>query len=270
MCAKKNKIPIVVTLHGYIANDLKGRIYRLLDKLLIRFFDEITTVSKKLQSQLKESFIPEKRIAVINNALIIDRYQIKREGNTLREELGLSGDCVLIASIGRLSPEKGQEIFLRASKDVIDENSETVLLIIGIGSEEGRLKELAKQLGISSNVLFIGFRKDMLNVYNGIDLVVQSSYTEGMPNVILESLLMEIPVIATDVGGTSEIVANKVNGILIEPGSVTEIQVKILEFFKQREFYKTMAKRGKLDIAEKFNFDMRTRQQMDIYHKMIK
>ena len=80
---------------------------------------------------------------------------------------------------------------------------------------------------------------------------------------------MEVPVIATDVGGTGEIVNNYDNGVLIKPDSVAEIAEKILEYYSQKEKYKAMAIQGRLDVIEKFSFANRTSQQMDIYQDMI-
>ena len=83
------------------------------------------------------------------------------------------------------------------------------------------LRKQAADLGLEKRVHFCGFRKDMVGCYNSIDLVIQASYTEGMPNVILEALVMGIPVIATDVGGTGEIINDGISGRLMPAASTT-------------------------------------------------
>jgi glycosyltransferase involved in cell wall biosynthesis len=109
----------------------------------------------------------------------------------------------------------------------------------------------------------------MTLVYNDLDLVVQSSFTEGMPNVILESLLMEVPVIATDVGGTIEVVSHGETGILIEPGNLTGIVQAINDFIENRQHMIEMAKRGREDVKKRFNHADRVKKLEEVYLRVF-
>ena len=109
----------VTTYHGWITNNLKSKIYKFIDKLIARFFSEINTVSEKLKSQLVNALIPARRITVIHNALMLERYKIDRSDRTLKKELDLPEESILILNIGRLSPEKGQDILIRAAVKII-------------------------------------------------------------------------------------------------------------------------------------------------------
>jgi glycosyltransferase involved in cell wall biosynthesis len=109
----------------------------------------------------------------------------------------------------------------------------------------------------------------MASIYNDVDLVVQSSWTEGMPNVILESLLMEVPVIATDVGGTREVICDGDTGVLIRPGDVIELKKNIEQFMDNRNYMMEMAKRGRKDVKARFNHSDRVKKLESVYQKVF-
>ncbi|MFI0460367.1 MAG: glycosyltransferase family 4 protein, partial [Candidatus Thiodiazotropha endolucinida] len=175
---------------------------------------------------------------------------------------------VIIANIGRLSPEKRQDIFLNAAKYLVGKNRDLIFLIVGVGPEEERLRALANELGISARVIFSGYRNDMVDIYNGIDLVVQSSNTEGMPNVVLESLLMGVPVIATNVGGTAQIVQHNVNGVLIESEDLSALENALEEYTNNVAKHNEMALIGRKHVIENFNQDARVKKLFSVYERL--
>lgn len=269
ICAKRARIPIISTCHGWISNGIKGKIYTNIDKLSLRFFDEVISVSDTMRKQLLAMGIADDRISVIRNALIVDNYQPDRSRQILRDELGLSADTKIIANIGRLSPEKGQDIFLQAAQDLLKRYDKLCFVLIGIGPDKSRLEKLVSELGINDSVVFLGFRKDMHEIYNSIDLVVQSSYTEGMPNVVLESLLMKVPVVATAVGGTSEIIKAGATGVLIEPHNLPQLVDGIAGFLDMPGQYQVMAQAGSEFVGRNFDHNQRVTSLMNVYEKVM-
>lgn len=269
ICAKAMGIPIVSTCHGWISNNMKGKLYTLLDRFLLRFHNKIITVSNTMKDQLVKSEFKEDRITVINNALVVDDYIINRDDQKFRNEYFISKNKIVVANIGRLSPEKGQDIFLKSAKNILTKNNDLIFVLIGIGQEEESLTALVNQLGITDNVIFTGYREDMIDIYNSVDLVVQSSSTEGMPNVILESLLMGIPVIATDVGGTSQIVEHRVNGFLIDAQDISALNRAMSEFVDNRNEFINMGLAGREHIINNFNQDSRVDKLNAVYKSLI-
>ncbi len=269
VCAKSLGLPLVSTCHGWISNNLKGQIYTKIDRYLLRYHDKIITVSELMKKQLVQGGIDPNIIKVINNALVIEDYVIDKENRRFRDEFKIPHNKTVVANIGRLSIEKGQENYLKAAKSICETNSDFVFLIIGIGPEYENLVNMAKELQISDKVIFTGYREDMVNIYNGVDLVVQSSSTEGMPNVILESLLMEIPVIATDVGGTSQIVDHNLTGFLIEANNVESLKNAMTEYVKNKSHFSKMARLGRENIKLNYNQDNRVNKLYDVYHEIV-
>jgi glycosyltransferase involved in cell wall biosynthesis len=267
LAAKRAGIPTVTTCHGWIANTRKRRLLCLLDQRTLRFADRVIAVSEAMAGQLAGFGVPPQRIRVIRNALVIEDYQPGRD-NALRAEWGIPAGALLIGNIGRLSAEKGQELFVRAAREILSSHPAVYFVLVGIGPEESRLRALSRELGIEERVLFAGYRQDMVRVYRSLDLVVQSSYTEGMPNVILEALLMELPVVASSVGGTAEIVKPVSEAFLVQPGRSDELVAAIAKILDDPGHYRELAGSGRRFVAEHFNQDRRVLQLTDVYEEI--
>ena len=265
LAAKRCGVPVVSTCHGWIANDLKGRLYRAVDRRLLRLFDHVITVSDFMKQQLVDSGLPAERLTSIPNALILDDYVPDPADRVFRKELGVADDKVLIVSIGRLSPEKGHEVLLRALAALRETDPGFVLAIVGKGPEEASIRGVCNDLGLDGNVRFVGFRSDMPAIYNSADLVVQSSFTEGMPNVVLEALLMETPVVATSVGGTAEIVEHGINGFLVAPDSADALSDGLRDYFENKSKHLKMAASGRVSVAKHFNHSSRVQRIAKLY-----
>lgn len=270
LAARIRRKPVVTTVHGWIANDLKGKAYVAADKAMLRFFDRIITVSERTRGLVEKAWIPGSRISVVPNALTLDRYIPDRGDDAFRREIGAGPETMLIANIGRFSPEKGQIEFLQAARTLLERGVNARFILIGIGPDQDTLQQYAVANRISPAVVFAGFRHDMTRIYNSLDLVVQSSYTEGMPNVVLEALLMEVPVIATDVGGTAEVLRHDETGILIRPGAVDELVERVGAFCREPEKLRVMARRGRQDISRRYDHNQRVDRLAVLYRSLLK
>jgi len=269
VAARRLRIPAVSTCHGWIANNLKGRVYTTVDKFLLRFFDRVIVVSARMQAHLRSRGIPAHKIALIQNALIVENYRPERDDRSVREELGIPAHHKVVGKIGRLSPEKCQDLFLRAAAVLLRHDRDISFVLIGIGPEEENLRRLADELGIADRVVFAGYRGDMQHVYNSLDLVVQSSRTEGMPNVILEALLMRVPVVATDVGGTGEIVTDGKSGRLIPPNDLAALVAGMREVLSDTARTTAWVDAGERQVRANFSHSLRLQRIMTVYDQVL-
>ena len=267
MARRKRRVKLVSTVHGWIANDRKGRIYRLVDKALLRAFDKVIFVSHATLGLVSRFWLPESRVQVLHNGLMLDSYG-KDVVNALRPVRDLSRGASLI-NVGRLSPEKGQDLLLQAVAALAGEYPDLRLTFAGIGPSEQSLRALAQELGIGSRVSFIGYVADMPRVYADVDLVVQSSLTEGLPNVILEAAYLRVPILATAVGGTAEVVEHGSSAWLIEPGSVAQLTQGLRHFLREPQAFAAMAARAHERVRDNFSFDARTRKLIGLYESMF-
>ena len=268
IAAKLMGKPIVITVHGWISNDFKGRLKSSIDKVIVRHSNFVIAVSKKTLESIgnPNSFMGYR---IMPNALKLHNYQPLRPFGSLKQELGVGENEIIIATIGRLSPEKGQRLFIDAAQSIVKNYNNMRFLIIGTGPDRSMLEKLVKDKGISKYIIFTGYRDDMQTAYNNIDLVVQSSWTEGMPNVILEAMLMQVPVIATNVGGTGQIVSNGRNGTLIKPGDLKALISNMLHFIRQPKRFSQMAMTGRKDIQTHFNHADRVKALQKIYTDVL-
>ena len=265
VAARRLGIPAVATCHGWIANNFKGRMYVRADKRLLRRFDRVIVVSERMRDQLRAAGVDEARIAVVPNALVVADYRPRRGDTAVRSEWGVPAHAKLVVNIGRLSPEKGQALFLRAAAELARERPDAHFALVGIGPDEALLRRLAGELGIAERVVFAGYRSDMQAVYDSVDLVVQSSSTEGMPNVILEALLMRVPVVATDVGGTAEIVEHGHSGILVRSGDLAGLVRAMREALADPERAQARADHGERRVRAEFDHATRLRRIERVY-----
>ncbi len=210
-------VPVVLsTLHsiaesGRDSTDVRGRdlLYRITDPLA----DVTVAVCRAaVDRHVEAGAVPSKKLRVIPNGIDADRFRpdpARRE--EVRRRLGLGAEFVWLAA-GRLMWKKGYETMLRAFAGV----GSGVLLIAGVGPQEAELRGLALELGAS--VRFLGFREDIADLLKASDGFLQSSVVEGLPVALLEAAASELPCVAADTGGVSEIVLHGETGYLAPPG----------------------------------------------------
>ncbi len=207
----------------------------------------------------------------IYNALDLDRFDTSPDAGireVLRTELGLPLEAPVCITVGRLAPQKGYPILLEAAALVLAEIPSAHFLVVGGGELEPELKEMAKQLGIDRSVHFVGIRPDVENLLAAADLFVSSSQWEGLPTVILESMAAHIPVVATDVSGTREIVQDGVTGLLVPPQDPPALAQAIATMIRDQNRATKMGERAYHRVHE-FSITKVAAQHMEVYRHLL-
>lgn len=269
LAARLHSVPIVTTLHGWIGNGLKQRVLTALDKRLVSRFDRVIAVSKQIEYDLISSGVPPEKIRLLHNAIVVERYRRTGRRGALSEIIGQQVPRPVIASIGRLSREKGHADLIEAVAIVRSHGKEISLVLIGDGPERHSLAAKVHALRLDNVVHLLGYLSQPERFIEDIDLMVLPSHTEGLPNVVLEALLMEVPVLATHVGGTPEVITDGVTGRLVLPHSPESLATGILEFLSCREFWSHMAREGRKVVEAQFNFQERTRKLESLYDELV-
>ena len=263
---RRPDVVLVRTTHGWIANTPARRIVRFLDKVTLRWFDHVTTVSAAMRRLVPRWWLPDQRVTLVHNALALDTYG-KDGWHTARAAPDPTKEVVVL-NVGRLSPEKGQDLLVRAVAHLAQEFPGLRLRIAGIGPMEAELRALAEQLGISRQVEFLLYVDDMPRAYVEADVVVQSSLTEGLPNVILEAAFVGTPVVATDVGGTREVIEHGSSGWLIRPGSVDDIVRGLRRYLTGPADFLDMCSLARARVEQMFSFDARVEKMTRLYERI--
>ena len=166
----------------------------------------------------------DRRATCIPNAIPIEKFtNIQVDKKFKMQSIGIPPDAVVIGTIGRLSTQKGFSYLIDAIPQVLAEHPQVYILIIGDGPLEGDLKTQSERLDVASHTFFVGRRSDVDELLGCMDLFVSSSLWEGIPTVILEAMASEVPVLATSIPGTSELVQHAVNGWLVPAGEPQSI-----------------------------------------------
>ncbi len=194
--------------------------YRVTDGLA----DMTTQVSEiAAQRYIGIKAVSKKKMMVIPNGIDISAFRrndkSRKDG---RQELQVADEFVWLG-IGRLRPQKNFPLMFRAFKIVLSEYSKALLVVVGDGPLNKFLRGYSKDLGIEENVRFLGVRGDVARVMNLADGFVLSSSWEGMPMVLLEAAACELPIVATNVGGVSEVFEHGKGGYLVPPGDETQL-----------------------------------------------
>jgi glycosyltransferase involved in cell wall biosynthesis len=218
--ARRAGIAAVTTVHGFIGGDWQGRIYERMQVRAFKRFDAVVAVSQVLRDQLLQRGIRSDRLHLVANAWSGDPPIPRDEA---RRRLGLPSDAVVIGWIGRLSPEKGPDLAVRAMASL---PSSVSLSFVGEGRERESTSRLAGELGVSDRIRWHGSVPAAGSLLRAFDAVLLSSRTEGTPIVLLEAMAAGVPVVAMAVGGVPAALIPGA-GTLVEPGSVAGLSAAL-------------------------------------------
>ncbi len=262
-------LPWVGFVHGWTAEDLKIRLYSKLDRFILRFANKVVVVSESFKKRINLNWVKEEKIRIIPNAIDPAEFEAVFVDGDIRNRYGLRDDEKIIGVVGRFSPEKGQEIFIDAFKVVKDSLPNVRAMFVGDGQNKGALIEKVKKHGIEKDVIFAGYQEKMAQYYKSFDLVLMPSLSEGMPNVALEAMLFQKPVIATNVGGVPEVVTDGVTGRIIEPQNPELMAREIIQLVSDPNLMGRYGKAGRERAISEFNPDARVQKIIDLYKEIF-
>ena len=264
-----HRAKIVTTVHGFIANTPRQRALVGLDRRVLRHFHQVYAVSGRLRDELLHDGVPSSRVVLVHNGLVLANYQRTGRIGGLAAMAGRPVEGPVLSSIGRLSREKGHADLLDAIGTLAARGERVSLVLAGDGPERPALEARAAALGIADRVFFVGYIDRPQKVLEETDLMVLPSHTEGLPNAALEALAMQVPVLATAVGGTPEVVVDGDTGRLVPPSAPDAMAAQIAHFLAHRDDWREMARRGEALIRRQFDFAARTRHMEQLYDGLI-
>jgi glycosyltransferase involved in cell wall biosynthesis len=266
-------IPVVAFSRGYTAENPKVAFYEWLDRMFLKRVNGIIFVSEGQRKQLEGFGITGRRSWVVHNAVAADSLRDTLSGGLRKEileRLGIPNAAEMVVSAGRLSPEKGHQFLVEAIGMLRGSTNNTHFVFCGDGPCQKDLEKRSKELGISDLCHFVGFRKDIKDIFQAMDFMVLPSLTEGLPNVILEAFACAKPVVATSVGGVPEIVEDGVNGILVPPERSDLLAEAIKNCLAAPEKRRRMGEAGYHKVKAEFTFESQTQKLEAIYNEVIK
>jgi glycosyltransferase involved in cell wall biosynthesis len=206
---------------------------------------------------------------VIHNAIVIEDYKKENHREQIRRKHGIEADDLVLGVIGRMNPEKGCFEAIDSLTHLREMGIHPRLMMIGDGPLKEDLLGYSNKRGVAEQMVFTGHVNPVGPYYAAVDIVVSPSYTEGISNVILEAMACKIPVIATAVGGTPEIITHGVNGLLINPGNAKDISEAVSAIVNNPETTQRMTQAGFTTILENFEFGRRMRKVEKFYEIVL-
>lgn len=237
-------------------------------------FDAEWGVSKTVVSRLDNrplARLKQRHSTLMYNALDFQRFQSVHPFNRhkIRSQIGIPEDAKVIGTVGRLVPQKGHTFLLQAMSLLIKKFTDLHLVIIGTGPLEKKLKQEAFTLGIDHRVHWLGARSDVEILLTTFDLFVLPSLWEGLSTVILESLAANVPVVATRVSGTSELLDNGIFGILVEPANALALAEGIERALHNLNLLRANVQQFRSKIEERFSIKRIADQHIRAYQELF-
>jgi glycosyltransferase involved in cell wall biosynthesis len=271
------KIIVVNTAHnfGFIAMPVlwKKVIFWIYDKLISTVgIDATITVSQKVgDAVVKAKLIPYKRVNVIPNGIRLQEFLIRAsEITNFRDDiLGKTKDGLIIICIARLVWFKGLDNLINAFGNVSKMFPNAHLAIVGDGELLNSLTEQAHQLSVENLIHFCGERHDVPAILAASDILVLSSVSEGLPISLLEGMAARLPVVATDVGGVSELIVPEKTGYLVPSGDVDKLASAISLLLDNRDTRREFGDAGYERLERKFSQNAMVTQTEMLYQRMI-
>lgn len=256
---------LVTTVHGWVKHTSKTPLYYAIDRWTLPRHDQVIVVSSDLYERCRAGGVPEDRLHLIENA--IDTEDFRRTGPAvLASERGhLPPGRLLVGAVGRLSPEKGFDLLIRAVAQLIGEGLDLELWIAGEGEEKAALKAQAAATGHGDRIRLLGFRADTVGLFECFDLFCLSSLREGLPNVVLEAMAMEVPVLATRCGGIDSFARDGTDMLTVEAGSAEALAGGLRRLAGDPETRRRLAQAARRRIESEFGFRRRMDRMAEVY-----
>ncbi len=269
--ARRYRIPRLATAHGWTGHTARERwLYYPVDKRQLSRFPGVIAVSNEIRESLVRYGANPDRVGVVLNAVQLESYRPDpRIRKQIRSELGLSESQIVLGAAGRIEPQKRFDVLIEAFAFLHRQRPNTRLLIAGEGSQLPQIRRQIQQRGLPDVCRLLGHCADMPRTYQAFDLLVQSSDYEGTPTVIVEAMALGIPVVATDAGGTAQLLTDREHGLLVprrDPAAICRAVEQTLDDPTATDQRRAAARRR---VETEFTFSYRTRRLERIYTQLL-
>ncbi len=261
------RVGLLTTYHNWILHTRALRAYARIDKALARFNDMAVGVSADVVGQLRGHVRPE-RLAQVDNGIDTERFCPAPAADAgLRASLCADPSKPLIGFVGRLSEEKGLTHLLAALDGPALAGVQAV--IVGDGDQRAALEAELAARGLAARVRLAGHRRDTVEIYRAVDLLVLPSHTEAFPMVLLEAMACGKPVVATRVGEVSRIVDEGLTGRVVSAGDRAALAAAIAAVLAEPGRGLAMGTQARRVVQEHFSSDAMARRYLELYGRSL-
>ncbi len=264
------KTPVIIGSERSL-NKFKPSIYNIVDHILAKFSDVMIGNSQAVKDYMVgQQKIPDSKCKVIHNGVDSSRFAptyIKKEDAKIK--FSLPPSKLIVGTVANFTKSKDYPNFLKAASLVLEKNSSVHFVTCGSGYFEMQAINIAKELGISESITFLGKQTVISDVLATFDVFALASVSEGFSNAILEAMAFGLPVVVTDVGGARDVVVNGVNGFLVPPKNPELLASKIETLLEDQLERIHMGRRGAEVILEKFSINKMVSTYDELYQNLL-
>ena len=272
LAARLEGVAAVHTVHGFGFTPLQPApirtLYRAAEKLMAKYTDHFVTVSASDRKRgIDLGLFRADEVTVIRAAIDLERFRAGGDGASNRARLGVPVDAPMVTQIGNFKPQKAPLDCVRVAALVREKRPDVWFVMVGDGPLRGPAEALARDLGVADQMVFSGWWDDVPGILAATTVSVLTSRHEGLPCSVVESLAAGVPVVATAVDGTVEVVRSNVNGHLAAAGDITALAAGVGRLLDDPELRSRMAAAAREGL-EDYDHNLMVRQQEELYRWM--
>ena len=229
---------------------------------------KVIAVSDAVRQNLsKQSGMPFSKIETIYNGIEVERFVLKEGKDAIRKRLGWSADHAIVIMVAVLRRGKGHEVLFDAIPRLQNAIPNVRIKLVGDGELNDSLRQQAEKFG--ETVEFLGQRVDIPDLLNASDVLVLPSWSEALPTVLIEAGAASLPVVATKVGGTAEVVLDGQTGFLVEPGDSAEIANNLAKILENPGLARAMGNRAREKVQETFSLQRQAQSMVALFSSVM-
>ncbi|HPA81523.1 MAG TPA: glycosyltransferase family 4 protein [Thermoanaerobaculales bacterium] len=274
LAARIGRAPVVVhSIHGFGFTPLQPgpvrMLYVIAERVMARWTDHFVAVSESnLRAGLALGLFPPERASVIRSGIELGRFHSPAGGREARERLGVPEGAPLVVQVGNFKPQKAPLDFVRVAAAVARQAPGAWFVMVGDGELRAAAEELASDLAVAGRIVFCGWWDDIPGLLAASRVSVLTSRHEGLPRAAVESLAAGVPVVATAVDGTPEVVKDGRNGFLVEAGDVAGLARRVSQLLRDDGLHRRLAAAAGEGLDE-FDIDRMVREQEELYRWLL-
>lgn len=271
--ARSLNIPVVYTVHGWSFHQDQHFLVRNLRVMGEKYLTSRTDLNISVSESNKQSgrqFIKGFESVVVNNGIDQKRFDPKKTYKDIRKEFNIPAEKILVLFLARFTAHKQPLALIKAFTGAVQRNNRLHLLMVGDGDQKQEAVELIAKEGTGDQITLVPFRLDVPDIIAAADIYVLPSLWEGLPIALLEAMAMGKAVIGTKVDGTSEVIQDRENGLLIPTENlVKELEEKLVLLSQDETLRRSLQQKAITTVNEKYNAVNMTRQIEGLYSQVI-
>jgi len=259
---------LVFTEHGRLSDGPPSPKRKIVNPVLGRLRGEHFAVSQALKESMAAEGFPSSRITVVPNGIDPGRVPTAEDRQGARRELGIETDTFVVGTVARLDPVKDLGTLIEAFARLRVARPRSLLVIVGDGPERCRLEGVVRQHDVASSVRLVGQRNDARTLLGAFDVYVNSSTSEGVSLSILEAMAAQLPVVATRVGGTPEVILDGSTGMLVPARSADALAHALTVLAAEAPQRTVLGESARLSVEQRFTIDRMVDHYARVYARL--